>query len=243
MYRSGDLARWLPDGNLEFLGRDDDQLKIRGFRVEPAEIETALRSHSAVRESVVLARADGRGERRLIAYVVANGSVDQDALRRHLGEWVPEFMVPSAIVLLDDLPRTPSGKVDRRALPAPEEVDSGQSATYVAPRSSIEEKVAAIWIEVLGLERVSVQEDFFALGGHSLLATQVIARVRGDFAVDLPLHALFTAPTVETLSQAIVEVLGDDEAETEQLLTELEALSDEDAERLLAGGTSDEGPS
>jgi amino acid adenylation domain-containing protein len=235
MYATGDLARWLPDGTIEFLGRRDEQVKIRGFRVEPAEIESALRSHTAVREAAVVARDDGRGERRLVAYVVGDG-VDEDDLRRHTGEWVPDFMIPAAFVSLDDLPRTPSGKIDRQALPAPEEAATSQRRDHVAPRTPTEEQVAEIWREILGVEEIGVTDDFFAVGGHSLLATQIVARIRAHFAIDLPLHALFSSPTIETLSQSVDELAQQEpDAETAALLQELEGLSDEEAKRLLAG--------
>jgi amino acid adenylation domain-containing protein len=235
MYATGDLARRLPDGTIEFLGRSDDQLKIRGFRVEPAEVEAALRRVEAVQDVVVVARAEGQGERRLVAYVVAGGIVTLEELRRRTAEWVPEFMVPSAFVQLESFPRTPSGKVDRIALPAPEDVDAG-GREYVPPRTPTEEAVAAIWADVLRLDRVGVEDDFFAIGGHSLLATQIVAQVRSDFSINLPLHALFSSPTVAALSQQIVEMIGAGaDAETKELLAQLEGLSDEEAQRLLAG--------
>ncbi len=236
MYDTGDLARWLPDGTLEFLGRVDEQVKIRGYRVEPAEVESALRGHAQVTEAVVLARPAATGEPQLVAYAVTDGTVAVEELMRHLADWVPEYMLPSAIVMLDAFPQTPSGKIDRLALPDPETADPAAGAAHVAPRTPMEEAVAEIWTRVLGVERVSVDEDFFALGGHSLLATQVVAQVRSDFAVELPLHSLFTYPTVESLTAEIVRMMGDtDGDETAQLLAELESLSDEEAERLLAG--------
>jgi amino acid adenylation domain-containing protein len=239
MYATGDLARRLPDGTLEFLGRADEQVKIRGFRVEPAEVEAALRGFVGVREAAVVAREDGGGDKRLVAYVVGSGSVDAEQLRTQLAGWVPEFMVPSAFVALDELPRTPSGKVDRLALPEPQA--AAARAETVAPRTPMEERVAQIWAEVLGLEQVSVTDDFFALGGHSLLATQIVAQIRTDLAVDLPLHSLFTSPTVESLSVAIVELMGESsDAETMAVLAELEGLSDEDAARMLAGSETSE---
>jgi amino acid adenylation domain-containing protein len=235
MYATGDLARWLPDGTLEFLGRRDDQVKIRGFRVEPAEIESALRSHPRVREAVVAARDDGRGDRRLVAYVVGDGA-DEDELKSHVGSWVPDFMVPAAIVTLAELPRTASGKIDRQSLPAPEEVATTQRRERVVPRTPTEAQVAAIWRDILGVDDVGVTDDFFAIGGHSLLATQIIARIRAQMAIDLPLHALFSSPTVEALSQSIDELSADaPDAETAALLQELEGLSDDEARRLLAG--------
>jgi amino acid adenylation domain-containing protein len=233
MYDTGDLARWLPDGTLEFLGRVDEQVKIRGYRVEPAEVETALRSHPQVREAVTVTQANATGDLRLVAYCMVDGVLDQDQLRVHLADWLPEFMLPGAIVIVDELPRTPSGKIDKLLLPDPD-LTSTQSAEYIAPRTPLEEAVAAIWAQVLGVPRVGVKDDFFALGGHSLLATQVVAQVRSDFAVDLPLHSLFTCPTVASLAAEIVNMMGDSEVdETARLMAELEGMSDEEAQRLL----------
>ena len=235
MYDTGDLARWLPDGKLEFLGRVDEQVKIRGYRVEPAEVETALRSHAHVRDAVVLAHVGAAGDARLIAHCAVDGPVSEADLRAHLADWLPEFMIPSAFACVDALPRTPSGKVDRQALPDPDTLTEA-GAEYVAPCTPMEEAVAAIWAQVLGVDRVGVEDDFFALGGHSLLATQVVAQVRSDFAVDLPLHSLFSYPTVSSLTSEIISMMGDsDGEETARLMAELEGLSDEEAERLLAG--------
>ena len=184
MYATGDLVRRLPAGSLEFLGRRDDQIKIRGFRVEPAEIEAALRAYEPVREAAVVAHTDARGDRKLVAYVVLGSPATPDQLRAHLADWIPDYMIPSAFVALDSLPLTASGKVDRLALPDPEGAEARSAAAYVAPRTPVEESVAAIWAEVLGLERVGVEDDFFALGGHSLLATQIVAQVRSDFSIE-----------------------------------------------------------
>jgi amino acid adenylation domain-containing protein len=239
MYDTGDLARWLPDGTLEFLGRVDEQVKLRGYRVEPAEVEAALCHLPGVREAVAVVRADV-GEPRLLAYCVTDGALEQEQLRAQLADWLPEFMMPSAIVLLDALPRTPSGKVDRLKLPEPD-AEEAQAAEYVAPRTPLEEAVARIWAQVLGLPRVGVDDEFFALGGHSLLATQVVAQVRSDFAVDLPLHSLFTSPTVATLTAEIMRMMGESEGdETARLMAELEGMSDEEAQRLLAEDLSHE---
>ncbi|MFP2931773.1 amino acid adenylation domain-containing protein, partial [Pyxidicoccus sp. 3LG] len=206
MYRTGDLVRRLADGQLEYLGRIDHQVKVRGFRIELGEIEAGLRQHADVGGAVVMARQDGpAGDKRLVAYVVAveGRTLEVDALRRHLGQHVPDFMVPSAFVVLPALPLTPNGKVDRKALPAPDV--STASAGYVAPRTPTEELLAAIWAQVLGLEKVGAEDHFFALGGHSLLATQVISRVRSTFGVELPLRAVFEAPTVASLAARIDE--------------------------------------
>jgi len=207
LYKTGDLCRWRPDGNLEFLGRIDHQVKVRGYRVEPGEVESALLAHPHVREAVVVARDDGPGRQRLVGYVVpvAAGeghAVPPGELREHLRRLLPEYMVPSAFVLLESLPLTPSGKVDRRALPAPERRPEPGRADQ-PPRNPLEAQLCAIWQEVLGLDRVGVKESFFELGGHSLLATQVVSRIRDACQVALPLHALFELPTVAELAPRI----------------------------------------
>ncbi len=195
-------------------------------------------------DAIVVAQQSPAGDARLVAYVGADGvgaeRPSSEGLSAHVGEWVPEFMVPSAIVVLDSLPRTPSGKIDIQSLPDPEDV-AAPVGEFVAPRSPMEEAVAEIWTRVLGVPEVGVTDDFFNIGGHSLLATQVVAHVRTDFAIDLPLHSLFTHPTVETLTAEIVQTMGDSEGDaTATLLAELEGLSEEDAERLLAGDDSAE---
>ncbi|WP_301542273.1 non-ribosomal peptide synthetase [Pyxidicoccus fallax] len=199
LYRTGDRVRWLRDGSLEYLGRQDSQVKVRGFRIEPGEVEAALRAHAGVRDAVVMAREDVPGQQRLVAYVVPRTPVSP---REWLRERMPEYMVPSAFVMLEALPLTPNGKVDRKALPAPD-ASTDTRASFVAPRDATEEKLAAIWAEVLRLEKVSVTEDFFFLGGHSLLATQVISRMRRAFQVELPVRALFEAPTIAALASRI----------------------------------------
>lgn len=232
MYDTGDLVRWLADGTLEFLGRVDEQIKIRGYRVEPAEVEAALRVHPAVTEAVVISRPGPAGDMRLVAYCAAAEGASREELSAHLEQWLPEFMVPSAIVVLPALPVTPSGKVDRLALPDPDE--RAHAADYVAARTPVEESLVEIWSHVLGVPKIGVQDDFFALGGHSLLATQVVAQVRSDFAIELPLHSLFSCPTVASLAEEVVRIMGESE-DTASLVAELEGLSDEEAERLLAG--------
>jgi amino acid adenylation domain-containing protein len=208
MYDSGDLARWLPDGTIEFLGRVDDQVKIRGFRVEPGEIEAVLRAHVCVSEAIVTVGAEPAGEPRLIAYFTASAPVSLAELRGHLRERLPEHMVPATYVEINAVPRTASGKVDKRALPQPSTAASSpQGRPYVAPRTSTEESVGAIWQEMLGVERVGVADDFFELGGHSLLGAGVVAQLRSEFGVELPLHALFVSPTVEALAHRIDELL------------------------------------
>ncbi|HEX7239559.1 MAG TPA: amino acid adenylation domain-containing protein, partial [Longimicrobiaceae bacterium] len=204
MYRVMDRVRWRPEGELEYLGRTDFQVKVRGFRVEPGEIEAALRAHPAVREAVAVVREDAPGERALVAYLVAEeGAAAPGAaeLRAHLRERLPGYMVPSALVTLETLPLTPGGKLDRRALPAPGAA-AGERA-YVAPRTPVEERLARIFAEVLNAGRVGVDDGFFELGGHSLLATRVASRVREELGVEVPLRALFEAPTVAALAERV----------------------------------------
>jgi amino acid adenylation domain-containing protein len=202
MYRTGDRVRRHRDGAIEFLGRVDQQVKIRGYRVEPGEIEAALARHPGVREAAVLAHAPEGEEARLVAYVVAPDAPVVAELPAFLGETLPEYMIPSRWVPIDVIPLTPSGKIDRRALPDPDTVPSGRTDAFVAPRDDLERDIAAIWAELLGLPEVGVTDDFFALGGHSLLATQAIMRIRRAFG-DIPLGALFNAPTVAALAETI----------------------------------------
>ena len=213
MYRTGDRVRRLPDGALEFLGRTDHQVKLRGYRIEPGEVEAALLAHPGVREALVMVREDEPGRKRLVAYVGAPAEPAVDELKDMLRGRLPEWMVPSAFVLLPALPVTRHGKVDRRALPAPAAA-SGDEA-YVEPRTETERVLAALWAEVLAVPRVGAEDDFFELGGHSLLALPLVNRVRQAFDLDVPLRALFTAPTVARMAAAIdAAAAGDVEAAT-----------------------------
>jgi amino acid adenylation domain-containing protein len=207
LYRTGDRCRYRPDGAIEFLGRMDLQVKIRGYRIELGEIESVLGQHPSVLEVVVLAREDDPSNKRLVAYVVPNHEGDglAQALRDFLKDKLPEFMVPSAFVVLSRLPVTPNGKIDRRALPAP----SFGGEVFVAPRTPVEQIVAAVFSELLKAPKVSAESDFFELGGHSLLATRVISRVREVLGVDIPVRGLFEAPTVAELSVVIAQALFD----------------------------------
>ncbi|HSF42931.1 MAG TPA: amino acid adenylation domain-containing protein, partial [Thermoanaerobaculia bacterium] len=206
-YLTGDLGRWSPDGTLDFMGRIDRQVKVRGFRIELGEVEAALASQAAVKEAAVVARPGADGERQLVAYFVpADGSVSTELLRQALQRRLPAYMVPAAFVALESLPLTPQGKVDRKALPVPEE----GVRKWEGPRNVVEELLAGIWSEVLRRERIGIQESFFELGGHSLMATQVISRVRRHFGIDLPLRALFEGPTIEELARQIDQLLRDE---------------------------------
>ncbi|HEX8362676.1 MAG TPA: amino acid adenylation domain-containing protein, partial [Longimicrobium sp.] len=195
MYRTGDIARWLPNGTIEFLGRDDHQVKVRGYRIELGEIEARLCEHPALRQVAVLAREDVPGDKRLVAYCVGMDRVDAEVLREHLVAKLPEYMVPAAYVWLDALPLTANGKVDRRALPAPEG-DAFATREYEAPTGETEEVLAGIWSEVLGVERVGRRDHFFELGGHSLLAVQLSSRVRQALGVEVALGELFARPVL-----------------------------------------------
>ncbi|MFO0762808.1 MAG: non-ribosomal peptide synthase/polyketide synthase, partial [Byssovorax sp.] len=209
LFKTGDLGRYLPDGDIEYLGRADLQVKVRGFRIELGEVEGALQKHPGVRQAVVTARDYGDADRRLVAYVVPSEVAPSSGdLRSFVQDLLPEYMVPSVVVLLDALPLTPSGKVDRRALPAPE-VSAAAEREVVAPRSATEEALVGIFAEVLKIpvDAVSVHDGFFELGGHSLLATQAISRIRAAFGVELPLRALFEAPTAAALGQRVEEAM------------------------------------
>jgi len=234
LYRTGDLARYLPGGEIEFLGRIDHQVKIRGFRVELGEVETLLGQHPRVREAVVIAREDVLGDKRLVAYVAAEQSPQHgpsvSELRSHLREKLPDYMVPSAFVMLDELPLTPNGKVDRRALPAPTGARPDMEADYVAPRTPVERVVAGIWCELLGLQRVGLHDNFFTLGGHSMLATKVVFRLSQALLVDLSLHSLFETPTVDGVVHAVTKIWGSREVveEVAETFLEVAQLSDEE---------------
>lgn len=251
VYKTGDLARWLSNGAIEFLGRIDHQVKIRGFRVEPGEIEVVLEQHASVRKAVVVAREDIPGDRRLVAYVVpgtknaravataggtettpalSNQSVSVSELRTFLLNKLPDHMIPTAFVILDDLPLTSNGKIDRRALPPPGQTRAELEQEYLAPRNAVEEVVAGIWSQVIRVERVGIYDNFFELGGHSLLATQVVAWVREEFQIELPLRIMFEGATVAHMSEAIVaeEPVSGQAEKIAKVLLKVAAMPDED---------------
>ena len=203
IYRSGDLAKLLPNGEMVYLGRIDDQVQIRGFRVELGEVCSHLLEHPAVAKAEIIARQLHSDTLELVAYVEPCAEVKVTELRNHLSQTLPYYMVPSVFVMMKSLPMTSNGKVDRRALPAPEHGRPDLEGNFAAPRTVVEEMLAGIWMQVLKLERVGVSDSFFDLGGHSLLATQVISRIREAFQLDIPLRALFEEPTIEALAHII----------------------------------------
>ncbi|HEX8149381.1 MAG TPA: amino acid adenylation domain-containing protein [Pyrinomonadaceae bacterium] len=215
VYRTGDLGRVLPDGSIEYLGRRDSQVKIRGFRVELGEVEALLNSHAAVRESAVVALGNARGEKRLAAYLVARAAPRPSAeeLRGFLKEFLPDHMAPTSFVWLDELPLTPSGKIDRLSLPP---LQAAQGDGFAGPRTPSERAVADIWAQVLGLERVGLYDNFFDLGGHSLLATQIVSRIREALRVQVPLRSLFESPNVAGLAAAVEALRGAGESAAAQ---------------------------
>jgi amino acid adenylation domain-containing protein len=238
LYKTGDLARYLRDGNIEFLGRVDGQVKIRGCRVEPGEIEARLRQHPAVQQTVVVAREGLSGDKGLVAYVVATRGQEvatATELRSFLKQTLPEYMLPAAFVMLEALPLSPNGKVDRQTLPQPRPTDFSPERAFVAPRTPIEDALARILADVLGLERVGVHDNFFDLGGHSLLATRVVSRLQEALSVELTLRQIFETPTVGGLAVAIAQAQAErlDHAEIARMLGALQDLSDEEARRLL----------
>lgn len=207
LYKTGDLARSLPDGTLEYLGRIDQQVKIRGFRIELGEIEMVLQMHPLIKESVVAVKEDASAQKRLVAYVVAQkeAAISLSELRQYAKKYLPEYMLPAFFVVLDALPLMPNGKVDRRAFPAPDWSEPQATSSFVAPSTPIEEVLAGIWSQLLGVKRVGINDHFFELGGHSLLATQCISAIRDTLQIELPLHRFFETPTIASLARFIEE--------------------------------------
>ena len=225
LFKTGDLARLLSDGQIAFLGRIDEQVKVRGFRVEPNEVTATLNEHPHIQQSVVVAREVAPGDTRLIAYFVAvpQSHPTLGELRDFLGARLPDFMVPATFVRLEKLPLTANGKVDRMSLPAPEDTNTLRDSAYTAPRTDMEKTVAGILERVLGLEHVDVEENFFSLGGHSLLGAQLVARLRDTFGIEMPLRVIFEAPSVAELSSEIDRLL----------VAKVEAMSEKEVQRLL----------
>jgi aryl carrier-like protein len=241
LYKTGDLTRWLANGQVEFIGRNDFQVKVRGFRIELGEIETALREHDGVREAVVTAYTGTQDDTQLAAYIVAAdgpaaAAPTRSELQAFLKAKLPEYMVPHLYLFLDKLPLTAHGKVDRQALPQPTGVERELDTPLVAPRDAVEEVLCEMFAEVLRVERVGVHDNFFELGGHSLLATQLVSRVRKCFQPDLPLRQIFEAPTVAALAALLVAgepSAGEFERRAARWRT-IESLSTDDLEELLS---------
>ncbi len=206
MYRTGDLGRWLADGNIEFIGRKDDQVKIRGIRIELGEIENALHSHEDINDAVVMIKINGNNEKELVAYIVCHPGLDLTGLRNWLTRLLPAYMIPSRYIQLTELPLTPNGKIDKRALPEPERLGLTSGVEYVAPRNEVEEKLAEIWKEILGLEKIGVNDDFFHIGGHSLNTTRLSHQIQKELDVKLSVQELFMNPTIESQAQAIIKL-------------------------------------
>jgi amino acid adenylation domain-containing protein len=226
LYKTGDLGQLLPDGQINFLGRVDDQIKIRGYRIEPNEIVNVLNLCPDVRQSLVVAREDGPGDKRLVAYVVLeqHSTATQAVLSASLGNILPEYMLPAVFVRLDALPLTPHGKIDRAALPEPTAENTLKNESFQAQRSPVEERLASILTTLLSVEEIGADENFFQMGGHSLLGAQVIGRVRDSFGVELSLRSLFDHPTVREMSAEIERLI----------LAKLEAMGEDEARRVLA---------
>jgi len=239
LYETGDSARYLPDGNLEFLGRLDQQVKIRGFRIELGEIEAALAQHPAVSQALVVTREETTGDKRLVAYLVKDGgqAPGSGELRSYLQQRLPDYMIPAHFILLDEMPLTANGKLNRRALPAVDSSRPELKGLYVAPRTPVEEVLAGIWREVLGVEKAGVHDNFFELGGHSLLATQVISRVRELLQAEVPLHLLFERPTVAGFADTLIENerAPGQVAATARLLKKIKNMSPAEKQSMLTG--------
>jgi amino acid adenylation domain-containing protein len=239
VYQTGDLGRWRPDGTIEYAGRNDQQVKIRGFRIELGEIEAQLKSHPQVKEAVVVAREDSPGDQRLVAYAVPvdraelQSAAGARTLRQHLKSSLPEYMVPGAFVILERLPLTGSGKLDRQALPNPE-LNGSAGHEYEPPESETEQTLARIWQELLRVPRIGRADNFFELGGHSLLAMQALARIRSALSIKIPIKLLFDAPTLKALAVQLdglrqthlLEALANADDSMQDLLARVASLSD-----------------
>ncbi|BAZ09547.1 amino acid adenylation domain-containing protein [Calothrix sp. NIES-4071] len=236
LYRTGDLVRRLPDGNLEFLGRIDTQVKIRGFRIELEEIEKTLNQHPDTNQALVIVREDEPGNKYLVAYILTKDNPPTaSTLRNFLSKKLPDYMIPAAFVFLEAFPLTPNGKINRRALPAPDTSQRNLDIDFVAPRTPTEQELATIWTEVLKLKQIGIYDNFFELGGHSLLATQVISRLREAFSLDFPLRYIFENPTIAQLAQKVIEQQIE-QAENDalaQILSEVNQLSEEEVTQQL----------
>ena len=203
LYKTGDLCRYLPDGNIEFIGRIDNKVKIRGFRIELGEIEGTLNQHPEIRETLVIAREHKNNNNYLVAYIISSQKISRGKLREYLADKLPNYMIPSGFIFLNKFPLNPNGKIDKKALPEFDYQENKENE-YIPPSNDIEMKLTNIWQEVLGVEKIGINDNFFLLGGHSLLATQVVSRIRNQFKVELPLKYMFEYPTIKGLSEHII---------------------------------------
>ncbi|NET72096.1 MAG: amino acid adenylation domain-containing protein [Sphaerospermopsis sp. SIO1G2] len=237
LYKTGDLVRRLADGNLEFISRIDNQVKIRGIRIEPSEIEAALIQYSQIKQVVVIVREDQPGNKILVAYLVTdNNSIDQQELRNYLKQNLPDYMIPTAFLCLEKLPLTPNGKINHRALPIPNHSQRNLQIEFVAPQTSTEQELANIWSEVLNLKQIGINDNFFEIGGHSLLATQIISRLKETFNIDFYLRYLFEHPTIAELAQKITEqqIQQTENDDLAAILAEVDQLSEEEITQQLS---------
>jgi amino acid adenylation domain-containing protein len=237
LYKTGDIGRYLPDGNIEFVGRNDSQVKIRGFRVELGEVEAAIIEHAQVRDAVVMLREGSEGDSRLVAYVVTEPelTISTSELRRFLTEKLPDYMLPSTFVFLDEMPLTPNGKVNRNSLSEPDNLRPDLVSSFIAPRTPVEKELAQIWRELLKVEEVGIRDNFFELGGHSILLTQLASRISKSFGIENPLRALFDTPTIADMTKAVVGIQArqEDSAEIARMLEEIRHLSSDELWALL----------
>jgi acyl carrier protein len=206
MYKSGDIGRWLPDGNIEFIGRRDEQVKIRGFRIELGEIQNTLQKYSSLDSALVLALPDKNGEKEIVAYITAKEKVAIADIRSYLGNTLPAYMIPAHFIQLAALPLTANGKLDRTRLPAPQNTGIGTEQEYVAPRNETEEKLLLRWQQVLGAGKISMNANFFEMGGHSLKAARLVSYINKDFNINCRLLILFNHPTIEALANEIEKI-------------------------------------
>jgi surfactin family lipopeptide synthetase C len=235
VYRTGDLCRYRKDGKLDFVGRADDQVKLRGYRIELGEIQALLEEHRSVKQSVVVAEENDKGEKRIIAYAAADEWTTAGELKMHVRERAPEYMVPEVIVLLDRMPVTANGKIDRERLPSAENTGPQVVEEFIAARTPVEELLAGIFQKVLKLDRVGVNDNFFDLGGHSLLATQVVSWISATFGVEIGVRSLFETPTVAGLAEALImqEPKSGQMEKIALIYKKLNSMSDEDAGKEL----------
>ncbi|HSH67653.1 MAG TPA: phosphopantetheine-binding protein, partial [Bacteroidia bacterium] len=203
IYKTGDLGRWLPDGNIQFVGRRDDQVKLHGYRIELREIELALKEHSLVKEALVIAKANHQNQKELVAYIVSNEELNALDLQEHLSKTLPLNMIPGHYIQLEELPLTANGKIDRKKLPDTQGAEMDTGVEYVAPSNETEEKLVAMWQEILEREKIGVKDNFFKIGGHSLKAALLVSQIRKAFDVTLNLTDLFNNPTVEGVANEI----------------------------------------